>query len=784
MADGNWQKAKEIFLAALGEPEASREQFVSDQCGSNGDLFDEVRSLLFSHESAGDFIESSACSVSSIVVGPSSFIGKEFGRYKVLSEIGHGGMGAVFLAERFDGEFRHEVAIKVVRPSLNTPNVRRRFLHERQILADLQHPFIARLLDGGTTSDGLPFLVMEYVDGVPITEFAKQLAIKERLVLFQKVCEAVAYAHRRLVVHRDLKPSNIFVTPDGRPKLLDFGIAKILESDGAQAQTVTNFGAFTPDYASPEQIRGEAITTASDVYSLGVVLYEMLAESSPYRFDTRSPEEMIRVICETAPTSPQKRVSDDTTNSRRISAGDLAGDIENIVFLALRKEPERRYASVEQFSDDIRRHLAGLPVMAREDTIAYRTARFLDRHRLGTGMAALLVLILIGGIATTAWQAKEARRQRDAAEGERTKAERINQFLQEMLSYSNQSWNSAGAGQARDVTINQMLDNIAPRLDTELADQPEVRAKIYRTIGKVYNSQGRHLLAEKCLRTALAIQNDLYGEAHREALITANDLGESLFQLGKWDEGKLLYEKLVSTLRSDRDEGRPDGQRYLLAAALHGLGSILVMQGDTDDAVRILRDASATISGIDLAPTEQGLAAEIKLNLGAAVLEKGEVNESEALLRESLAGFRTLSGDPRWETGVALTKLGECLLRQKNYHEAIGLLREGEHIYRNTIGDANNYLTRNLNYQALAALEQKDFTEAERLSRSAIEINDRSSAPTGPVRARTLLTLGLALCGKGQAVTGQQFVSQSRELFEKSGVAVPNTRMPAGGCQN
>ncbi|MBP9663545.1 MAG: serine/threonine protein kinase [Pyrinomonadaceae bacterium] len=784
MADGDWEKAKEIFLAALDEPEAVRAQFVSDRCGSNEVLIDEVRSLLASHDSAGDFIELSAFSVSSMVGDSSSIIGREFGPYKVLDEIGHGGMGAVFLAERFDGEFRHQVAIKIVRPGLDTANVRLRFVHERQILADLQHPYIARLLDGGTTSDGLPFLVMEYVDGIPITEFVKHLSLRERLILFQKVCEAVAFAHRRLIVHRDLKPSNIFVTADGRPKLLDFGIAKILENDGTQSQTLTSLGAFTPDYASPEQIRGGPITTASDIYSLGVVLYEMLAGASPYKFETRSPEEMIRVICESSPSTPQKHLLGDNTNNSRVRAGDLEGDVENIVLLALRKEPERRYASVEQFSDDIRRHLEGLPVIAREDTVAYRTAKFISRHRIGAAMAALLVLILIGGIVTTAWQARAARQQRDTAEAERAKAEKINQFLHEMLSYSNQSWNSVAGGQGRDVTINQMLDNIAPRLDTELADQPDVRAKIYRTIANAYNSQGRYPLGEKYLRSALAIQTELYGETHRETLITTDELGESLFQLGKLDEAKLLYERLISVLREGQTQGQFGGEMYLLAAALHGLGSTLVMRGEADEAIRILREASATIAGLDLAESERGLAAEIKLNLGAAILTKDDLGESELLLRESLTAFRSLPGDPRWETGVALTKLGECLVRQKNYAEAVGLLREGEVVYRNTIGEANNYLTRNLNYQAQAALEQASYADAERLSRTALAINDRSGLPADAVRARTLLTLGLALCKNKRTAAGHSFLVQSMELYKKANSAGPDVEIAMRSCEN
>ncbi len=767
MADGNWQKAKEIFLAALDVPPDERDRFLTDTCASDGSLIEEVRSLLASHDDVDDFIETPAFSVRSVVADASALIGKDLGNYRIVSEIGHGGMGSVFLGERIDGEYRQQVAIKVVRPGLDTADVRRRFLHERQILAGLEHPYIARLIDGGKTQDGLPFLVMEYVQGEPITEYAKKLSLNDRLRLFQKVCEAVAYAHRSLVIHRDLKPSNIFVTGDGQPKLLDFGIAKLLDDTGGSDGTLTNFGAFTPDYASPEQIKGGQITTASDVYSLGVILYEMLAGTSPYRFETRSPDELVRIICEESPSSPSRLLSAGAADPM-VKPGELAGDLENIVLHALRKEPERRYSSVEQFAGDIQRYVDGLPVMAREDTLGYRASKFIRRHRYRVAMTGALALILIGGIVTTAWQARIARQERDAAEAEKTKAESINKFLQEMLSYSNQSWDSAAGGRARDVTINQMLDEIAPRLDAELANQPDTQAKMFRTIANAYNSQGRYPMAEKYLHAALAIQTELYGETHRETLVTTDDLGESLFQLGKLDEATVLYERLVSVLREKQSEGSDEGETYLLAAALHGLGSTLVMTGDMHDAIGILREASATVASVDLAQNERGLAAEIKLNLGAAILSQGDAVESEILLRESLAVFRSLHGDSRWEMGVTLSKLGECLIRQKKYAEATEMLHEGERIYASTIGEANNYLTRNLNYQALVALEQNAHGDAEKLSRRALDSYVRSGSPADMVRARVLLTLGTALCRKNQRTEGRYFLRQGIEIYQKT----------------
>ncbi len=764
MADGRWKKAKELFLAALERPADQREEFLHAECGGDTALFEEVSSLLASHAEAEGFIERPAFSVYDAFPEGSALIGKTIGSYCVVSEIGHGGMGSVFLAERTDGEFRQQVAVKLVRAGVDTADVRRRFLHERQILADLEHPFIARLIGGGTTDDGLPYLLMEYVRGRPITLYVRTLPLNERLQLFRKVCEAVAYAHRSLVIHRDLKPSNIFITEDGQPKLLDFGIAKLLDDSGAGGQTLTNVGAFTPDYASPEQIKGGPITTASDVYSLGVLLYELLTGRSPYRFQTRSPDELIRVICDSPPTSPS-RSFDAGETGEFVRPSDLTGDLENIVLLALRKEPERRYSSVEQFSADIQRYLDGLPVIAREDTLGYRASKFVKRHRYRVALAGALVLALLGGILATAWQARVARQERDAATAERLKAERMNEFLQEMLSYSNQSWSSAAGGQSRDVTINQMLDEIAPKIESELADQPDMRARMLRTIANAYNSQGRYAAAEQYLRDALAIQTELYGETHHETLVTKDELGESLFQLGKLDDAIALYDQLVAILRAKDSGGLPSGERYLLASALHGLGSTFVMKGQTDQAINLLREASATVSSLDLAQNELGLAAEIKLNLGAALLSKGDLSQSETLLRESLAVFRSLRGDPRWETGVVLSKLGECLVRQKKFGEASALLNEGERVYANTIGEANNYLARNLNYQALGALEQNDPANAEKLGRRALNIATRSETPVDTVKARTMLTLGIALCRMKRRTEGRTYLAQSADIY-------------------
>jgi serine/threonine protein kinase len=329
-----------------------------------------------------------------------------------VKEIGRGGMGAVYLAIRADELFNKQVAIKVIKRGMDTDDVLRHFRNERRILGNFDHPNIAHLLDGGSTESGLPYFVMEYVEGKQIDEYCDERchSITDRLELFQQVCAAVSYAHRNLVVHRDLKPSNIVITKEGIPKLLDFGIAKILEIGSEEKSTVTGILLMTPEYASPEQAQGLPVNTLSDVYSLGVVLYELLTGRDPYPFKNRTPIEIARIISETQPQIPSA-VIDSLVSKTREGTQErlqkrLRGDLDNIVLMALRKEPERRYQSIDQFSEDIHRHLHGLPLTASKDALLYRTIKFIKRNKIEVGASILICLSLLGGIIVSTWQAQ------------------------------------------------------------------------------------------------------------------------------------------------------------------------------------------------------------------------------------------------------------------------------------------------------------------------------------------------------------------------------------------
>ncbi|NBC15798.1 MAG: protein kinase [Bacteroidetes bacterium] len=507
MDAARWQQVKAIFQEALERPPSERGAFLEDACGGDQELLAEVQSLLVSDEHAEGFLDVPA-------LDPEEedehdpFIGMQVGVYRLRSLLGRGGMGAVYLGERVEGDFEQQAAIKLIHAGLRSPELRRRFHTERQVLARLQHPNIARLLDGGVTEDGVPYIVMEHVDGLPLTDYCDLhcLDTDARLDLFLTVCDAVRYAHRNLIVHRDLKPRNILVDTEGRVKLLDFGIAKLLDEEpSAEGPVTTGLRVMTPEYAAPEQVRGEPVTTATDVYALGIVLYEVLTGQRPYRLSSSAPSEIERVICGTDPARPSTMITraasaDDPPTTRpvtpeeigaaRSTAPDrlrrrLTGDLDVICLKALRKEPGRRYASAEQLADDLRRHLDGLPVTARPDTLRYRATKFIQRHKVGVVAATLVILALVGGIVATAWQARVAAAERDRAERRFDDVRNLaNTFLFE---FHDAIVDLPGSTPARELVATRALEYL-DELAREAEDHPVLPielAQAYRRVGDV-----------------------------------------------------------------------------------------------------------------------------------------------------------------------------------------------------------------------------------------------------------------------------------------------------------
>ena len=587
----------QILGEAIEREPQSRDGWVDTVCAGDEALRAEVARLLARQKPAAQFLEESPLAA---VIGTEksdarSMIGERVGLYKIISEIGRGGMGAVYLAERDDQQFTKRVAVKLIKRGMDTDFVVQRFRNERQILANLDHPNIARLLDGGATEADLPYFIMEYVEGEPIIKYANasQLSTTERLKLFRTVCSAVQYAHQNLVIHRDLKPSNILVTKDGEPKLLDFGIAKLLQAD-TEAETdltATAVRVMTPEYASPEQVKGERITTASDVYSLGVLLYELLTGCRPYRVKSRQPEEIARAICEQEPEKPSTaltRSSGDRGTRRQIDPQSsirnpkfLRGDLDNIVLKALRKEPQRRYASVEQFSEDIRRHLEGLTVSARKDTVSYRTSKFVQRNKLGVAAAAVILLTLIGGIIGTVWQAHKARVESTRAQ------QRFNEVRQlahsVLFDYHDAIAALPGSTALRQRLIKdalQYLDN----LSKEASNDPSLQRELASAYEKV-----------------AAVQGGVAMSGHGTLLSTSN-LGDMPGALESLRKALAIRERVFAM-----EPGNKEVQQEL-AFCYVTIGFLHVLNGPPDKAVENLRKGMPIMEALLAAdPTDEDL---------------------------------------------------------------------------------------------------------------------------------------------------------------------------------
>ena len=541
----HWTQVKELFSAAMETPPHKRRRLLLDGCNGDEELMQEVEELLRAHEEAGTFLEEEIASVRDLPMQAipeegrpdDDFTGRKLGVYRIEHLIGEGGMGTVYLARRDDDLFEKQVAVKIIR-SFQGRSRQDRFRKEREILGRLSHPNIAHLIDGGSTDEGLPYLVMEYVDGVPIDTYCEMQALdlKGRLKLFQKVFRAVQFAHQNLVVHRDIKPSNILVTAEGEPKLLDFGIAKLLDYDDGGAtespMTVTASRWMTPEYASPEQVRGGLITTSTDVYSLGVVLYRLLTGESPYSTKDKAPYEVERIVCEEEPTRPSARLVRESTTLNLNGASKLKirrrlkGDLDNIIMMALRKQPDRRYQSVDQFSEDIYRFLHELPVRAQRDTFRYRASKFVQRHRFGVSAAIAFVLLGLVAFAAILNQAEQVKRERDAAE--------------ELYTFMVSLFDVYDPELAADTTITarEILDDGVRSAREQLASQPDQLARVLNLLGSLYYKLGIFASAEEVHREALGNLEDLGGVRLAEGYF---GLAVSMHSQGRWGQAKELY---------------------------------------------------------------------------------------------------------------------------------------------------------------------------------------------------------------------------------------------------
>ena len=586
MSDARFERIEALFHEALPLAPDARAALLERACPDDSSLRAEVERLLAAHDRAGGFIQVPAATLPGWPPGEEPMDGRPIGRYRVVRELGRGGMGAVYLAERADGQYEQRVALKLIKRGMDTDQVLSRFRVERQILASLDHPNIARLLDGGSTEQGVPFFAMEYIEGEPIDAYSdrKELSVEDRLRLFLQVCGAVSYAHQHLVIHRDIKPLNILVTPDGIPKLLDFGIAKVLHDGADETSTVTGMRLLTPEYASPEQVDGLHATTVSDVYSLGVVLYELLTGRSPYRPRSRTPLDVVEAVRTTDPERPSAAGATEKLRRR------LRGDLDTILLTALRKEPARRYQSVEQLAADLRRHLDGLPVRARSDTFGYRAGKFVRRNRVAVAAGTLVVLAMIAGTVATAYQARQARAAQARAERRFADVRKLANAL--LFDYHDAIRDLRGARPVRERLVRDALgyfDGLAQEAHDDPSLQRELAA-VYLRVGELQQtdpSGGDLEGAARSFAKASTMLDQLLRADSNDAQVR-HDAATAALALGHlvWERGDLaggleharrarsLLEPLVAVSPERRE------LRLQLATAIDRQGQIALEAGD------------------------------------------------------------------------------------------------------------------------------------------------------------------------------------------------------------
>ena len=801
------QAVEEIFEAALDRPRAEWAAFLSDACGGDSELRGEVEALLSAHSRTSGLLDDepsgpaaggtggSARPTPEHEAGPMSGetteapVGSVVGAYRISHEIGRGGMGVVYLAERADGQFKQRVSLKMIRRGPETTELSRRFEAERQILAALSHPNIAALIDGGVAEDGRPYLVMEYVEGVPIDVYCdrNRLGVKRRLKLFCTVARAVQHAHRNLVVHRDLKPSNILVTPEGHVKLLDFGIAKILDPtfmDGGAPETRTGLRLMTPEYASPEQVRAEPVTTATDVYALGVVLYELLTGRRPFQLIGRTPAEAERIITEEEPARPSevisrsmatpavsdgqgeadgdgaKRLTDPISLARDTEPQrlrrELRGDMDRIVLMALRKEPERRYASAEQMAEDVERYLDGQPVIAQDDSAVYRTAKFVGRHKAGVAAAAMVAVALIAGAASATIGMVRATRAEAIARTEAETSRQVSDFLVELFEVSDPD-----EARGNSITAREILDQGADRVTADLKDQPLIQARLLLTIGDVYRKLGLFADAEGLLERSLEIRRAELGGVHPDVAASLQALATVYGNQARFEEAAELQGAAI-----DIEEQLYGEEDLRIGRSLTDLGVILLRGGELEEAQAVLERA-LSIKDAVLEPDDPELAATL-VNLASVHRRRGELDEAERLYARAL-GIRE-AGLPADHPDVArsLNSLAMVYSSQGRLGEAEELFTRSLAIKEKTLGANHVDVGNTLGNLAVVHARRGEFEEARQLFRRVLVVYEGSFGPEHPRVGDALHNLAGVNKDLGEWVEAEALLTRAVAIKERT----------------
>jgi eukaryotic-like serine/threonine-protein kinase len=762
MATEHWNKVQTLFEAALELHGEERTAYLQKECADDEDLYREVASLLSADENVHDLLKGLAIDV----VGwtyEQQYIGKRIGPYRIVKHIGSGGMSYVFLAEREDGQFSQRVALKIIKRGMESDLIIRRFRSERQILSRLDHPNIARLHDGGITEDCTPFFTMDYVDGMPIHQYCDEntLTIDERLELFATVCSAVQFAHVNLVVHRDLKPGNILVNRDGVVKLLDFGIAKLLgEGEDETLRTRTGLYVMTPEYASPEQVLQQPVSTASDVYNLGIVLYELLTGHRPYSLTSSSPSEMERIVCTVQPDRPSARITappaPDNLNDMSAEAPErhaakrkttaprlrklLRGDLDTICLTALRKEPDRRYQTAEQLLRDVQRFRTGLPIAARKDTASYRLNKFIQRRKTAVIASAIAILLLSSlMIYYTVRLADE----RNTAQHEAVKSEEISRFLKGLFEISNPS-----EARGETVTARELLDRGALRVRSELADQPEVQATMLDIIGTVYYSLGLYTEAHSLLHDALDMRRGLYDDAHPLVASSLNNLALTLQELGDYAAAEEMIREGLEIQRLRYPALHED-----IAASLYNLAEIRRMSGDLEAAEQLFTESH----GMYAATIGYGHPSAAAALHSLAVLqnERGDYANAENNYSEALTIFTNVYGEYHPDVGNVLNNLASMYRHRGDYGKAETLYARALDVRTKVLDPDHPDLAYTHNHMGRLYQFTERYVEAERSFLEGLRIREKMLGKYHPVTTASLSALANLYEATGQYETAE-----------------------------
>lgn len=783
ITDERWERVQELFSRAVELPASERDAFIVKETGSDAELRKELVELLAcdNGSSTGPLTQALGAALDATTRDRrKALLGRKVGNYKLVSVLGHGGTGTVYLGERADRQYSAQVAIKIVDSATVQGELGLRFRAERQILATLNHTNIARLLDAGETEEGQPYLVMEYVHGEPLDRYCDrhQLDLRGRLQLFLEICSAVQYAHQNLVVHRDLKPANILVTSEGAPKLLDFGIAKLLdtgEAAAALALTRMNDRLLTPEYASPEQILGRPVTTASDVYALGVVLYELLTGLRPYTVPgSASQLELERTICISDPQRPSAAVHRAIESgpiegqsemlaiatARGVTADKLhrrlAGDIDAIVMRALRKEPQHRYGSVEQFVADVRRYLTREPVHARQGTWFYYSQRFIRRHAFGVSAAGAFVVFVTAFAIAMSVQTQRVAAERDRAAQEGKRAETVSEFMLQIFDAS-QPQTSLG----RVVSAREILDEAGRRIRGDLRQHPEVRARLLEAIGRAYRRLNLNETAVTYLEDALHIRRQLGDTDGTEIGSVLIELAIALRSINDLQRADGVLRQALAISRQHRTERSETYAKLLL-----NLGRVQLLSGELTPARENFKQSLGLFR--ELLGNSSVEVGSALVDLSNAYMWSDDLPAAERAIQQAVAIFAATRPAAHPERVLAEARLGEVLLLQGRISEATPLFEQSLIMQTQLYGANSRKVADILDSLAAIRRAQGQLAEAEDFARQALRAQEAAfggeHSATGYFRA----ALALVLSRRGKYGEAEQLARDSLVTFEKT----------------